>query len=392
MDASHTTSSLSFPEGLATASVHADIAFIGALYEENETVAFSELSLEVEGLNAWLSVSGIEVEQDYASQTGLIRFHVPDDIKLTITPDLDLWFRTAVTPPSISWNMSEAVVRQTALALMRSRQPQPIAYFSSLAFKLCNFLTLALDHPVSIQSMTGYLDHPEREENRRIPVKIYSQFGPWPERKPSIRHHDILFRLHDIEDQLEMIMATWFEKHELLSPAFNLYFASRSRSTQFLDVKFLWLAQALESLHRRTSDETAMPVGEFRSLCDSLMEVCPQSSRQWLKAKLDYANELTLRKRIGKLIDPFEQWFGGPSGSRNLINMVCETRNYLTHYGNTAGEEIATSPSRLYPLYGKLEVLLQLQFLGIIGLDATLVANVIDRNQSLRRKLDAELT
>ena len=72
--------------------------------------------------------------------------------------------------------------------------------------------------------------------------------------------------------------------------------------------------------------------------------------------------------------------------------MVCDTRNYLTHYGNTAGEEIATNPSRLYPLYGKLEVLIQLHFMGIIGLDATLVANVIERNHSLRRKLDAELT
>ena len=91
----------SFPSALSTSTVFAELAFVGVEYDEDEEALFSEFSFSVEGLDTWLSISGIETELDRASETGLIRYHVPDDIPLHLPFDAELRFRFGLTFPSV---------------------------------------------------------------------------------------------------------------------------------------------------------------------------------------------------------------------------------------------------------------------------------------------------
>ena len=382
-------SSFSLPSGLSTSTVFAELAFIGAAFSEEEETLFSEFSFAVEGLDAWLSVSGIETEQDIANRKGLIRFHVPDDITLDLPYDAEMSFKFGLTFPSISVLRTEATVQQTVQAMVKLRDPHPIEYFSSLAFKLCNFLTLALDQAVSVQSMTGYLSQETaEEESRRIPVKVYGQFAPWPEKKPTIRWHDVLFRYPKVASQLDNMMGKWFENYELFESAFNLYFASRAQPSQFVDTKILWLTQALEILHRRNSSETEMSEEEFASLRESVIQSCPKSRRQWLASRL--RNELSFRHRVERLLEPFERWFGDHGKRRAFVSRVCDTRNYLTHYDETTTGNRATGSDELFELYEKLEALVQLHLLRLIDLSDSSIDSIVQENHGLRRRLEVE--
>ena len=314
---------------------------------------------------------------------------MPDDITLDLPYDSEMSFRFGLTFPIVSVLRTEAAVQQTVQALVKLRDPHPIEYFSSLAFKLCNFLTLALDQAVSVQSMTGYLSQETAEkENHRIPVKVYGQFAPWPEKNPTIRWHDVLFRYPNVASQLDNMMGKWFENYEIFEPAFNLYFASRTQPSQFLDTKLLWLTQALETLHRRSSDETEMPEEEFASLRESVMQSCLQSRRQWLNDRLHYANELSFRHRIERLLEPVRRWFGDHRKRRAFVSRVCDTRNYLTHYDEATTGNRATGSDEMFELYGKLEALFQLHLLSLIGLDAQAIDSIIQGNRGLRRRLE----
>ena len=194
-------------------------------------------------------------------------------------------------------------------------------------------MTFALDQAVSIESMTGYLEQDTADErNRRFPIKVYGQFGPWPERKPRIRWHTALFLYPQVASNLEEIMGRWFESYESFESAFNLYFATRAQPSQFLDAKILWLTQALETLHRRSSEETEMPDEEFWDLSDSLTQACPPNRREWLKARLRHDNKLSFRNRIRRLLEPVGRWFGDERERRALVKIISDTRNYLTHY------------------------------------------------------------
>ena len=246
---------------------------------------------------------------------------------------------------------------------------------------------------MSIQSMTGYVDQENADgQNHRRPVKVYAQFAPRPEREPAIRWHRALFRYPDVASQFDVMIAKWFEDYETFEPAFNLYFSLRAEPSQFMETKILRLTQALETLHRRSSDETEMEEGEFTLLKESILQSCPQDRREWLNARLQYANELSLRNRLRALIEPFERWFGDRGKSRPFVNMACDTRNYLTHYDEATTMDRATPPDEKFDLYKKLEALFQLHLLSLIGIDESTIDSIVQENQGLRRALDVQAT
>ena len=382
----HQKGRFSLPGHVSTSTVSAELALVGAEYSKGEEVLFSEFRFSVEGLDAWLSISGIEIEPNTASRGGLIRYHVPDDIPVHVPTEAELRFRFGLTLPSVSVPITVATVQQTAEVQIKLREPRPIEYFSSMAFKLCNFLTLVLDEAVSIQSMTGYLDQETTGgESRRVPVKLYGQFAPWPEKKPTIRLHYALFRYPQVAIQLDNIMGKWFENYETFEPAFNLYFALRAQPSQFLDTKILWLCQALETFHRRSSDETEMSEEEFASLRKLVMQNCPPNRKQWLGPRL--RNELSFRDRIKRLLGPLNRWFGDVEKREAFVKIVCDTRNYLTHYDEATTKNRAIGSDEQFELYEKLEALFQLHLLGQLGFDDLLIDSIIQGNRRLRRRL-----
>ena len=108
----------------------------------------------------------------------------------------------------------------------------------------------------------------------------------------------MLFYYRNVADQIEGILTKWIETYEISEPAFNLYFASKSGGHKYLDSKFLSLAQGIETLHRRKSQEKQMLEEEFRELVANILKAIPDTEQmRWIKAKLRYANELSLRQK-----------------------------------------------------------------------------------------------
>lgn len=105
---------------------------------------------------------------------------------------------------------------------------------------------------------------------------------------------------------------------------------------------------------------------EFDELIRDLIENFPEEKRGWLEGKLMFANELVLRKRIKKLIEPFNDFFGNKGSRKKLINRIVDTRNYLTHYDQRL-EPKAAKGRDLQILCQKMAILFQLHFLQLVG-------------------------
>ena len=384
-----TSRNFQLPSVLSRSTVHASRACIGARYEQAEEVSFSEFSLGVEGLDTWLGASGIEFQQDDRVNGSVIRYRTPEEIQLTLPNGVDLKFVFQVVTTGNLGFPIEAAVKQTVSAVIKPNEPQPISYYSFFAVRLCRFLFLALDQDVCIQTMTGNVDVDMSDgEKRRESVRIYGRFAPWTEKKPIISRHDALFLYPSIADQLSEMMIKWFEVYEALNPALDLYFASRTQASLFLDTKVLLLAQALETLHRRTTQETEMPEEEFTNLLEVVTRNCPGNRREWVSGKLRYANELTFRHRIQRLLEPFGHYFGERRARTDFINRICDTRNYLTHYDEKSTKNRASQPRELFTIHGKLEALFLLHLLRMNGFDDSAIDSLIQGNDGLRRKLD----
>lgn len=375
--------------GISKSTIHANFLLRGVQYDEGEPVTFSRFQFSFEGLDEWLSVSGLRVEHNWRERSASIHFNPPKEIAVQLADGIGFTF-------TFCWNLPgapivrEAKITQKAYITLTSESLRPIEDFLALVFKLNNFLCFATDETVSLDSATGFSHEITREvgndEKREVPIAVYYESNPVSEGHPKLHLHNMLFRYGHIANQLEPILNSWLSNYEISAPAFNLYFASKSGAHKYLDGRFLSLAQGIETLHRRNLQETLMPDREFDQLVATIVEGCPAVRREWLSKKLEYANEFPLRKRIQQMLEPFESLYGGSKERKQFIGKVIDTRNYLTHYDPKLAQQAANGET-LWKLCMKLEALFQLHFLRLIGLDAELIRKLANENHALRSKI-----
>ena len=385
--------SVNWGAGPSKSSFRARLCFIGAAYGDGEQPNFSEVSFTMDGLTEWLSTPAVETQFDTENQIGSISYRVPDDVVVHLDNERELRFTYSLTAPNpFHTQRFEAHVKQDAMAVLVSGDPEPLDHFASLAFRLCNFICLAMDQTVRLRSMTGaYYQQPNGGPERKREVKIYGVLDSGRESFRPVQRLEALFLYPGVAGQLEDMINLWLQNYEALEPAFNLYFLSTTQTNLFLETKVLFLAQALETLHRRNSDETDMPVNEFEERIAGIVQGVAQNLQVWLGEKLRYANELGFRRRLVRLVEPLERWFGTDAERRLFIGTMYATRNYLTHYEERGNRQRAVDPYELLTLLMKMEALFQLHLLSLVGLGDDAVDGIIERSPRLHRKISGQV-
>ena len=382
-------SRLSLSGGLSGSTILAQLAFVGAHFDSQEELVFSEFTIAVDGLEEWLFISGIEMEQDLDNRCGSISYGLPDEIVLRLNDGLNLKFVFSLEFPQVSFPVTRAGVSQATYMQLEANEPLHIESALSLARKLSNFLSLAIDHSVSFRSIEVAPGRTlgDAEGHRTPAIKVYGQFLPATDQVATISWPRFLFRYSEVEDRLERLLVTWLEVYESLEPVLNLYFSNRSNSFQYLDVKCLHLAQGIEALHRKRHPEYhVMPESEFKTTTSMLLECCPPERREWLEGTLRHANEPALGQRVKEMIKPFKRWFGNSKERSRFVRKVVNTRNYYTHFTGEREGRAATS-MELSALHDKLDVIFQLSLLRLIEFGDNHICSLLQDKDSLRRKI-----
>jgi hypothetical protein len=369
--------------GVSKCTIRANLALIGANFEKDHPLAFSKVSFSLEGLDEWLEISGIKVTLNLEETSAVIKYEPPQELSLSLPDDIRLSFEFGWTVPSLG-NLKEAKVTQKAYVSLESNEIRPLHFFKSLIFKITNFFCFAINEIVGLESVTGFYPELKIEipdgKSYEVPIKMYYESLPFSEKKPKLDLHSMLFRYCHITTDIEKILTKWLNNYEVSEPAFNLYFASKSGGHKYLDGRFLSLAQGIETLHRRNSNETLMQTNQYSSLMEQLIASCQEEHKSWLNGKLKFGNELSLRARLKQMLAPFHRFFGETSQQKYLISKIIDTRNYLTHY-DPCLETSAAKGVELLKISFKLEWLFQLHFLRLIGMTDEEIDRVASNNQ-----------
>ena len=375
--------------GLWNSTIVANRAFIGAIYRDGQDITFSKIEFSVEGLDEWLGISGIEHVHNWTEKIFSIHFGCPEEIAFSLPDGMEMRFTFRGTL-SVRDRITDAGVNQKAYISLKSAELRPLEDFTPLISKLHNFLCFAIDKIVSLESVTAYSTEltQKREDGLTYepPIKVYYQSEPYSETLSRARWPNMLFPYGKVANEFGEIIVKWLDNYESLEPAFNLYFALKAGAHKYMDGKFLSLAQGIETLHRRNFQEKPMSQEEFSNLVGTILHAIPDDKKGWVEGKLKYANELSLRQRIGEMIRPFENFFGASSERKHFISKVVDTRNYLTHYDSRLASH-AASGRDLWTLCMKLEALFQLHFLRLIGIKAESISAIVEGHNSLREKL-----
>ena len=382
------TTNVSFG-GISKSSVYVNKALFGVAYNENEEILFNTFKFSVEGIDEWVGISGIKVEHQFENKTASIIYSPPEEISVNLSNGMKLLITFSWTLPGFP-NIREAKITQKTYFKLVSTQGLPLDDFISSAYKITTLVGFAVDKTVCIEQVSATSDAIVQNvgNDKTIPasISIYYPSLPFTEIEPKIDWHRMLFRFIQIKDDLERIVNNWFKAYDKIDPALNLYFSAKAGVHKYLDGRFLALVQGLESYHRRTSNEKYMDDTTFKTIVDNLIEHCPDEYREWLSGKLHYANEISLARRVKKIIAPFKNFFGTSRDRKNLVRKIVDTRNYLTHYDESLKSRAAAG-RELWLLCIKMEAIFQLHLLHVLGFTGKQIEAIFKNSNELQRKI-----
>jgi len=270
--------------------------------------------------------------------------------------------------------------------------PTPLDTLLEWNYHMANFLMLAIGRPVAPRDIILHHANAVREldsgQTQKVDLSLY--FQPVAEVMATERfsYLGVFFLLNDIAGDFERYLRESFGKADLLRPVYDLYFSLVNRLSMFLETRFLTVAQALETYHRRIIGGKYVEDAEWEQVRPCLTEALPPSVhsefRDSITQRLRYLNEYSLRRRLADLCRECEQL-----GSfqilepRAFVNAFVDTRNYLTHFDERLRHE-AMRGRDLVRAIERGRSLLEICLLKEIGMDQANISRLVSSNSRFR--------
>lgn len=379
-----------FGNSISKSTLHVHRALSGVAYDKDEDITFNSVSFSMDCLDEWIHISGFSVETVLEYYVTTIRYIPPEKTSFSLTNGMELEIGFSHTFPSSGVNITEAKITQKAYFNLKSEELRPLDDFVKIIYRLTHFICFATDEIVSIKNLKAKSSNIQREISAEkkvsIPIPLYYQSLPFSEKVAKKTWNSMLFTFKAIEANAQNIFNTWIGAYDTLSPAFNLYFSTKSNTKKYLEEQFLGLIQGLETYHRRSSHETLMEQDKFDVLVTEIKSHCSTEYLEWLDGRLKYGNEISLKTRLRRIIKPFHKELGNSNNRERFLQQIVDTRNYFTHYDVTLKDKAAQG-EELWRLCETLEVLFQLHFLKLIGLSDEEINTIVSKSYSLQTKL-----
>ena len=356
----------------------------------------------MEGIDEWVGISGIEINRGRMLDPTIVSCKEPATIKLYLDRGMKLFIefdlelppiyrrrnRRDKTSDDIDYQKETKITQKTYFRLI-SEHPLELNEFTFVMDKIVNLLRFALGAIVRVDTVMATSESLREnigaELRSRGVTRIYFPSQPSSRDERGVHQGGMLFGFEEMKDDAEDKINKLIQAYDKIAPTFDSYFFAQTGWQIHVEARFLALVQGLEAYHRSTSDETRMPDTEFKDLVANLIQLCPEGKQGWLQEKLRYGNEVSLRKRLKRLIEPFKQFFGDKKTRVGLIDSVVNTRHYLTHY-DLRLESVAAKGEKLEFLCLELESLFQLHLLDLMGFSREVSCALVGNYRPNRRK------
>jgi len=371
-----------------------DKILLGASFKSDESILFDSLSIHYLQFDDWLGISPFSAKADRNEDKSLREYAV------TYTPPPRLDFRLQDFALSFRYDFNtkldrcKSVINHQMYITLNPNQPVVLEkYLFEYFYQIQNFLTLAMGMPISVTKLFGKPNMEaviEKSEIQKIEI-LYSRRRTTFSKQPYDRLFAVL-RYSDISDCFSECLRAWFQKSEVLSPIYNLYFSTLYNPTMYLEQQFLSLCQALETYHSRVFGGQYIVDNDYDIIKTALLNAIPQNTdpdlRTSLTSRLKYGNQFSLRKRLHLLLANFPEVKGNIIRNDDLfVNDVVDTRNYYTHYSKEL-EAKAKTRHELFKLVEILRFVLEVLFLREIGIADDKISAIFLNRQRYARLID----
>lgn len=197
--------------------------------------------------------------------------------------------------------------------------------------------------------------------------------------------NNMLFAFDDVSD-VNAVFVKWITQYNRIREIVDAIILLRSTRVSE-ELRFTTIINALEAVHRRYYDHKTESDEDYNKRVSIILNAIPnKDDKQLVSNRLQYGNEISLRKRLNDVYAVGEK-HGIPRPDKSVTNKIMGTRNYLTH-GDEARKKDALTLSELYSanaLLGRYLKLLLLQILGIKEEELTQIVSSSDQFKAYYR-------
>ena len=193
-------------------------------YNGNPNLQFNTFRFSVEGIEEWVGISGITVENNFENAL-TISYKRPSNLVFKLRNGMQLYITFAYTPP-IQPIVRNAVVTQNTYFKLVSEDSFELDEFVSVANRIAGFLCFVMNDIVSIDKMLTTSDNLQQDlgdgRTQLITVGVYSPTWPYAKNEPNINELDMLFKFTDYKQRFESMVNLWIENSDEILYHFEL--------------------------------------------------------------------------------------------------------------------------------------------------------------------------
>lgn len=355
--------------GIPSVILTANYYFEGE-YLLEETLNFDCAYLKFTFLDKWLDIGGYEVFSDSEFENDVtVKYKLPEAITFYEDEYVKFIFLFQSYFPLFA-PTHDCQIKQESLILIEHKSNFTLDIFWDYITTIKSFLTLAFFSEPNIEELSF------KKDETFLKVIYDHQNNSIPKPKSHKRH--FLFDYKIIEPEFVNIFKKWYELNKTIDPVMGILLELFSNRNVNNENKFLNVMQAIETFHRRTRNNEKEDQPTFKAKITDIISTSPEKYKNWLKEKLLFSNEPTLKERLEELFSEIDTSLIKhlfPDHIK-LITQAKDTRNYYTHFGVTL-ERKAVKKVELYYLTERFKLLLLILLLKETNIDEQKATKII---------------
>ncbi|WP_420629515.1 HEPN domain-containing protein [Candidatus Leptofilum sp.] len=339
--------------GFETQHFESRYLMVGHHFNTKSDLQFSSFAVSYEHLEEWYGERLYKT--DLLNTEGFfsgynVKFERPKPV------DIPLPSRKGVLNISFAFNNAEErnrsfTIKNQAFLVVRPFASQELDWFNRFFFDIERFLIFTFTSVTFPRRIEVYIDI-GGENRKRIDIfRIYEK-----RKSKDIYRWEMLLAYPQLATDFPAILNRWLINIEEARPAYDLFFSYLYKPDNYLEFKFLALAQALESYHRSIK------------------------GKNYSRRK-----KVSLRERLEDLFSDLEtslQDLVSPDYA-TLISEIIATRNYFTHY-DEKGKKKSLSYQEMIVACKRMQVFLTILFLRQLEIDSQIIIERVSKNKRLR--------
>lgn len=377
--------SMSFP-GFSSQKILVGSAYQGVHFTSPDEMRFNKMYVSYSHLPEWLNISGFTEALNNSSHS--ITYSTPEnDFKVEDEQfHLTLFFGYSTNTGNRLRHMS--VEQHVSFLIEVQSELSHQEWHTHYIYPLQNFLTFATLKPNFITKLSFFSPRFAKGDYQ-IPIEVLLESN---DTEMELLHRtEMLFDYNDIKPDSSILMRKWLQIAQELDSVCHLFLGTQYRSPLLLEQKFLSVAQAIESFHRRRRKNKRWSTKEFRRRRDEVISQVEAEHKDWVTTLTNYANEPSFSDRVRELLketnDVVEPLIADQD---KFIELVKDTRNYYVHWNESLQDKTPTG-ERLLRATQILVFMLQTLLLADMGVKNQQAKELITKTREYRYLVEQQI-